>query len=154
MASKDLCVVCEKPFYGKQNFIRCGECDSRFHCNCLQTGVSETNVSASTGTSAYKCENCKKLARDTTNEYFVGNNNRKEVLSAEIECTASRIGDTDSLSVQLEAVRANGMYTMEMVWSLHVMASKLSREVQQLRMDNNALKTQLRDLQQAPSHVP
>jgi hypothetical protein len=67
MASKDLCAVCEKPFYGKQKFTRCGECDSRFHCNCLQSDVSESNVIASTGKSAYKSENCKKQARDSTN---------------------------------------------------------------------------------------
>jgi hypothetical protein len=51
MASKDLCPVCKKPFYGKQKFIRCGVCDSRFHCNCLQAGVTEACVSASTGKS-------------------------------------------------------------------------------------------------------
>jgi hypothetical protein len=34
------------------------------------------------------------------------------------------------------------------------MVSKLSSEVQQLRIDNETLKTQLRDLQQVPSHVP
>jgi DNA-directed RNA polymerase subunit RPC12/RpoP len=83
MASKDLCAVCEKPFYGKQKFIRCGECDSRFHCNCLQTGVLETIVSAFTGKSAYKCENCRKLASNTTNEHSVDNRNRKEALSTE-----------------------------------------------------------------------
>jgi hypothetical protein len=55
-ASKDQCEVCEKPFYGKQKFIRCGECDLRFHCNCLQTGVTETSVSVSTGKSTYKCD--------------------------------------------------------------------------------------------------
>jgi hypothetical protein len=43
---------------------------------------------------------------------------------------------------------------MEMVQSLVVMVSKLSSEVQQLRIDDDILKTQLRDLQQAPSHVP
>jgi hypothetical protein len=42
---------------------------------------------------------------------------------------------------------------MEMVQSLVVMVSKLSSEVQQLRIDET-LKTQLRDLRQVPSHVP
>jgi hypothetical protein len=91
--------------------------------------MSKTNVSASTGKSAYKCENCRKLARDTANEHSVDNSNRKEVLSAEIECTASRTGYTDSLSLQLEAIRANGICTMEMVQSLLVMVSKLSSKV-------------------------
>jgi hypothetical protein len=43
---------------------------------------------------------------------------------------------------------------MEMVRSQLVTVSKLSSEVQQLRMDNDALKMQLRNIQQAPSHVP
>jgi hypothetical protein len=34
------------------------------------------------------------------------------------------------------------------------MVSKLSSEVQQLRIGSEFLKTQLRDLQEAPSHVP
>jgi hypothetical protein len=153
MASKDLCAVCEKPFYGKQKFIRCGECDSCFHCNCLQSDVSESNVIASTGKSAYKCENCKKQASDSTNEQSVNISNQKEVLSEEAECIVLYAGDTDSLSLQLEAIRANGICTMEMVQSLIVTVSELGSEVQQLRMDV-ALKTQLRDYQQAPTHVP
>jgi hypothetical protein len=119
-------------------------------------------VSASIGKSAFKCENCRKLARDTTNRHTVDNSSWKEVLSAEIECTASRTADTDSLNLQLEAVRPNGICTMEMIRSLLVMVFKLRSEVQQLRIDNDALKTQLRelqqaqlrDLQQAPCHVP
>jgi hypothetical protein len=43
---------------------------------------------------------------------------------------------------------------MELVQSLVVIVSKLSSEVQQLRIDNETLKTQLCDLQQVPSHVP
>jgi hypothetical protein len=146
MASKDFCAVCEKPFYGKQKFIRCGQYDSLFPCNCLQTGVSEINVSVSTGKFSFKCENCKKLASDTPHEHSVDNSNRKEVLSAESECVVSRTGDTDSLNLQLEAIRANGICTMEMVRSLLVMVSKLSEELQQLRMDNDALKMQLRNI--------
>jgi hypothetical protein len=76
--SKDLSEVCEKPFYEKQRFICCGECDLRFHCNCLQNGVEESNVNASTGKSTYKCDSCRKLAGDTANEGSVANSNQKE----------------------------------------------------------------------------
>jgi hypothetical protein len=90
---------------------------------------------------------------DTTNKHSIARNNQKEGLHTEIQCSALRIGDNnDSLSVQLEAVHTNGICTMEMVQSLVVMVSKLSSEVQQLRIDKT-LKTQLRDLQQVPSHV-
>jgi hypothetical protein len=43
---------------------------------------------------------------------------------------------------------------METVRSLVVMVSKLSSDVQRLRTENKTLKTQLRRLQQEPSHVP
>jgi hypothetical protein len=154
VSSISLCAVYEKPYYGKLNFLPCGVCDARFHSNCLQTGVSETNVSASEGKSAYKCDSCIKLMVDTANEHFIAKRNQGEALSTESECTASRIGDNDSLCVQLEAVCVNGICTMEIVKSSVVMVSKLSNEEQQLRIDNEILKTQLRDLQESPPHEP
>jgi hypothetical protein len=48
----------------------------------------------------------------------------------------------------------NGNCTMEMVKSLVAMVTTLSDEVQLLRIDNETLKTQLRDLQRVPTHVP
>jgi hypothetical protein len=42
---------------------------------------------------------------------------------------------------------------MEMVQTLVEMLSNLTSEVKQLRIDNEAMKVQLRELQQAPSHV-
>jgi DNA-directed RNA polymerase subunit RPC12/RpoP len=109
MASKDLCAVCGKPFYRKQKTIRCGECDSRLHCSCLEPCVLETIVNASTGKSAYKCDSCKKLTGDSFSK-----SNQNEAISAELQCTASCIADKVSLSAQLETVRANGICTMEM----------------------------------------
>jgi hypothetical protein len=41
--------------------------------------------------------------------------------------------------MQLEAVRANGICTMEMVQSLVLMVSKISSEVQQLKINDNTL---------------
>ena len=68
-------------------------------------------------------------------------------------CCSQIWGDADPLSVQLKAIRANGVCTMEMVQSMVVMLSNLSSEVRQLRIDNESMKMQLRELQQAPSHV-
>jgi hypothetical protein len=62
--------------------------------------------------------------------------------------------DNESLCVQLEAVRANGICTTEIVKPSVVIVSKLSSEVQQLGIGNETLTTQLRDLQLASSHVP
>jgi hypothetical protein len=100
-------------------------------------------VSASTSKSTYKCDRCKKLTGDTANEHSILRSNQKEGLPTEIQCSASSIWEyNDSLSAQLEAVRANGICMMELVQSLVVMVSKLSSEVQQLRIDNETLKTQ------------
>jgi hypothetical protein len=115
MASKCLCAVCEKPFDSKQNLIWCGKCDPRFHSNFLQTGVTETNVSASTGKCAHECDSCKKLTGDTANEHSIATCSQIEALSTETGCTASSIGDNDSLSLQLEAECVNGVCTTEMV---------------------------------------
>jgi hypothetical protein len=72
-------------------------------------------VSSSTDKSTHRCDSCRKLTGYTTNEPSIANSNQKEALSTEIECTASRNGDNDSLSVLLEAVSVNGVCTMEMV---------------------------------------
>jgi 5,10-methylenetetrahydrofolate reductase len=64
------------------------------------------------------------------NEHSIAKSNQKEGLPTEIQCSATRIGDNNnSLSAQLEAIRANGICTMEMIQSLVVMVSKLSSEV-------------------------
>jgi hypothetical protein len=62
-------------------------------------------------------------------------------------CSASPLKDDGSLSGQLEAVRLNGVCTMEMVKFLMEMVTKLSCEIQLLKNDNTDLKSQLRDLQ-------
>ncbi|PNF33519.1 hypothetical protein B7P43_G17640, partial [Cryptotermes secundus] len=147
------CRLCEKPFYGKQKSIRCGACDSRFHCNCVLNCSPEPSVSATTGKSSYKCDTCNKLTGGAANELSFCNKNQKEAITAALQCTASCIGDKDSLSVQLETLRTNTICTVEMVQSIVVMLSNLSSEVQQLRIDNEAMKMQLRELQRTPSHV-
>jgi hypothetical protein len=63
-----------------------------------------------------------------------------------MDCSASPVTDIDSLSRQLEAVRLNGIYTMEMMKSLIKIVTKFSCEVQEPKSDNTALKLQLRDL--------
>jgi hypothetical protein len=105
MANKDHCAVCDNAFHGKQNVIQCAECGSRIHNNCLQTGESEDNVSASSVKCAYKC---KKLMGDTTKERALAMNCQIEALSLKTEFSP-RIGD-DPQSAQLEAARVNGLF--------------------------------------------
>jgi hypothetical protein len=151
MASKDVCLICDKPFYGKQKCIRCCVCELRYHCNCLKTNVSECNVDASTGKSSFMCDSCV-IGSDRA----LVINNTKKALSTGMDRPVSPVSDKDFLNGQLEAVRLNGVCTMEMVKSLLEMVTKLSLEVQELKGDNTALKLQLRDLRQiyaSPTYI-
>jgi hypothetical protein len=69
-ATKDVCLLCTKEFYGKQKFLRCcGPCASRFHLSCLQ--FSETEYAYYTddsGASTYKCTACFKTWRSQRND--------------------------------------------------------------------------------------
>jgi hypothetical protein len=65
---------------------------------------------------------------DTTKERAQAKINQEWALATETE-SSPRIGD-DPQSVQLEAVRVNGLCSMEMVNSLDEMVSKLSSEAQ------------------------
>jgi hypothetical protein len=107
--------------------------------------VSESNVSSSTGKSAYKCDSCKKL---TGHEHSLSISDEKEYLTSELQGNDSFTKDKVALRVQLVAVSANGICIMEMVQSLLKMLSKFCDEVQLLRTDNENMKTQLRELQQ------
>jgi hypothetical protein len=41
-ASKDICSVCKKAFFGKQKFLRCsGPCSARFYLSCIQVSDIE-----------------------------------------------------------------------------------------------------------------
>jgi hypothetical protein len=62
-ASKGVCTVCDKPFHGRQKIIRCGGCDSRFHCVCLKISDTEFAFYTASGKSTYQCSACTKLQK-------------------------------------------------------------------------------------------
>jgi hypothetical protein len=110
--TKDSCLLCEKLFYGKQNFTRCCERDLSFHCSCLQASVSKCNA-YTTDTSTYKCNCCIKIIRAATNDHTLIKNKQKEVVSPDVECISSSIRNYNSIFVQPEAVCLNGMTTFK-----------------------------------------
>jgi hypothetical protein len=63
-ASRDACPVCDKPFYGKQKFVRCSGCD----ISILQLGEAEQASISATGESAYKCDSCAKSLGSSDND--------------------------------------------------------------------------------------
>lgn len=101
VVSKDVCLLCDKPFCGKQKCIRCCVCELRFHWNCLKSNISECNGDAATGKLSFTCDSC------------VIANNRALIQIRHYPLD----GDSDSLSEQLKAVRLNGVCTMEMLKS-------------------------------------
>jgi hypothetical protein len=103
-------------------------------------------VSASTGNSAYKCVGCKRFTgvphTSIPSLRVIRRRHYPRRLSSLLRVSVINY----SLGVQLEAVLVIGIFAMEMVRSLVVMVSKLSSEVQRLRIDNETLKTQLHRL--------
>jgi hypothetical protein len=101
MVTREVCRLCDKLIYGKQKCIRRRECELLFHGTCM----SECNVDADTGKSTYACDSCVSSKEPAKV-------NNVESLS---ESSASPVRYNNSLSVQIEAVRLNGVSTMEMV---------------------------------------
>jgi hypothetical protein len=82
MASKkNLYAISGTFFRGKQKFIRCGEYDLSFDYNCLQSGVKQTNASASTVKSDYKCDGFKKLPEDTAKKDSIAKSKEGSIIN-------------------------------------------------------------------------
>jgi hypothetical protein len=60
VAIRHACPLCDKPFYGKQKFFRCGACEVRIHCVCLQLREAKQVAISATGESVYRCDVCAK----------------------------------------------------------------------------------------------
>jgi hypothetical protein len=160
VASRDACPLCDKPFYGKQKYIRCGVCEIRVHCVCLQLGDDEMATVTATGESTYKCNKCAK-------ELEPSDDDKTPAKSPESQCnhegamsSASSHEEASSLisvSSKLEAIRLNGKCTIELVESLVAMVSNLTKEVTHLKNDNVLLKEEIKNLRsivEAPSRLP
>jgi hypothetical protein len=74
----------------------------------------------------------------------------KKVISPERALVLPPVSDSDkyeSLSVQLQTVRLNGVCAIGLIKSIIDTVNKLSDDVAQLKSDNSALKLQLEGLQ-------
>ena len=155
--TKELFTICAKPFYGKQRTISCGACDLRFHCACSQISDTELVFYASSGKSTYQCEACAKLYHSTRNDMTPASEHRsasddafckadgvREVVSPEVELLLPEFSSRETLSVQLETVRLNGVTSMGMIENLVSVVSRLAKEVAQLRSDNEELKKEIK----------
>jgi hypothetical protein len=89
---KGLRHLCGKPLSGKQKLIPCSVCAIRAFIANFYKVVSACDEKTSTAKSTHNCDSCKT--------------------SSEMECTVSPNKDSDSYTVQLEAVRSNGICTV------------------------------------------
>ncbi|PNF33865.1 hypothetical protein B7P43_G07227 [Cryptotermes secundus] len=107
VASRDACPLCDKPFYGKQKFIRCGVCEVRSHCACLQLGETEQATLIAEGESVYKCNACANssgIDMDPTNSLRSPSNEGATICDSSNQEASPLI----SVSTQLEAIKHNG----------------------------------------------
>ncbi|XP_033608317.1 uncharacterized protein LOC117282512 [Cryptotermes secundus] len=153
VASRDACPLCDKPFYGKQKFIRCGVCEVRSHCACLQLGEAEKATLTAEGESVYKCNACANssgIDMDPTNS--PGSPSNEGANEGATSCASSNreVSPLISVSNQLEAIRHNGQCTVQLIESLVDMVTNLAKEVAHLKNDNLLLKEEIRNLH---SHV-
>jgi hypothetical protein len=148
VASRDACPLCDKPFYGKQKFVRCGACETRINSVCLHLGEAEQAAISATGESVYKCDACAKSMGCTSNykapakspEYLRHNGATSYASSNE------EIPLLISVSTQLEAIRNHGQCIIEFIQSLVNMITNLTKEVSDLKNDNTLLKQDIKNL--------
>jgi hypothetical protein len=61
VARRDACALRDKQFYRKQKFVRCGVCNIRIHCGCLQFSGADLATLTATGESVFNRDACAKL---------------------------------------------------------------------------------------------
>ncbi|PNF20345.1 hypothetical protein B7P43_G12886 [Cryptotermes secundus] len=153
VACRDACPICDKPFYGKQKFIRCGVCEVRSHCACLQLGEAEQATLTAEGESIYKynaCANSSGIDMDPTNS--PGSPSNEGANEGATSCASSNQEASPLIFVsnQLEAIRHNGQCIVQLIESLVDMVTNLAKEVAHSKNDNFLLKEEIRNLH---SHV-
>jgi hypothetical protein len=145
VASRDACPLCDKPFYGKQKFVRCGACEIRFHCVCLQLEEAEQAAITATGESVFKCNACAKASGSNSIDKAPAKSLESLSYEGATSCASSNEEDSPLISVsnQLQAIRRNGKCTIELVGPLVELVTNLTKEVTHLKSDNMMLKQEI-----------
>ena len=153
--SRDSCPVCSLKFHGRQRFISCcGPCETRFHLECLNMSDAEFDFLTNTGVSTYKCSKCQKASKCMRNDNtpvkgiaIVNNKDSssspKKVISPTRDLDLPPFRPNETLAVQLETVRLNGINTNEQIKELSELVKSLFSEVKCLREENSVMRAQL-----------
>lgn len=135
--SKDACVLCSCVFYGKQKFLRCGECNRRAHAKCI-TLPDEDLQSIKSGARRFVCNACKSASSPcvlaSPNDDY-GGVASAATLSSSPPRTAPATQPVD-LAAELLSLRALLVDALEGISFLSDQVTKLGEDNERLRRDN------------------
>jgi hypothetical protein len=148
VAGRNAFPLYDKPFYGKQKFVRCGASEIGIHCVCLQLGEAEQATISATGESVYKCDACAKLLSSSSNVKSPAKPPESLLRHGATICASSNEETSllNSVSSQLEAIRNSGQCTIDLTQSLVNMVINLTKEVTDIKNDNTLLKQEIKNL--------
>jgi hypothetical protein len=147
VASRDACHICDKPFYGKQKFVRCVTCDLRFHGTCIQRKEADQATATASSKSVFTCDSCTNSVGPC--------NDKTPIESCQLQSSSSEGALSwpspnseyaQSVNSQLAAIRINGQGTFKLVQTLMDMVNQLTNEVASLKSDNAYTKNKIKNL--------
>lgn len=145
--STDKCTLCDNVFYGKQQRLRCCDCDNRYHVTCLKLSRLEKEIYQ---LGPYKCQTC--LSSVTTHDKDPVPGNEEEVDNVEID--EPRVNPTGQLIIRQEdfvSLLGNIRKTFSegvalIVDNLHEELSSVRQELSNLKEENLTLKNIIEEL--------
>ena len=168
-ASKDICGLCSKGFYGKQKFIKCvGPCAVRYHLSCVNISEAEYSCLMVNGESTYKCTSCIKNLRslrrdDTPVKTRSAATEISEAVSPLKIISPDRVlelppifedGKYEASMVLLETIRLNSQSAVDILKTLLDLVHKLNDDVTHLKHDNSSLKLELKKCKELMVNPP
>ncbi|CAN8032560.1 unnamed protein product [Ixodes persulcatus] len=122
--------------YAKQQFLACsGPCNRRYHCKCIGVGQAEYEVLMQSGLSAYKCTECTRRRRTSSNDNPDTDDDRHDRANVSRLCAPSESAANGSTPWE----------TADLVRLLHNMSTKLkvlTAEVKSLKSENTFLRSE------------
>ncbi|CAN8012169.1 unnamed protein product [Ixodes pacificus] len=133
----DMCGECSVRFYAKQQFLACsGPCNRRYHFKCIGVGQAEYEVLMQSGLNAYKCTECTRRRRTSSNDNPDTDDDRHD------RANVSRL----SAPSESAANESAPWETADLVRLLHNMSTQLevlTAEVKSLKSENNFLRSEI-----------
>ena len=154
--SSEICPICNSPFYGRQNRLKCNTCELKYHTSCLDFTTEEINLLQKTTFKCEKCMNKPKVIGDETpvrpsgeSSFVRGNENRRNVPNEK---------NSNEFFVEFESCKSNDNYSnAELMYVIQKSFAKLSATFQEqislLRDEIKILKEENMKLQNLVSNA-